>query len=330
MQPILSLDDLDGKDRRILFELDSNSRQPYSKIARKIRLSKENVKYRVNRLIKIGLIDSFYTFSDLPKIGFSFYKVYVRLRGVSKKEEDDYFSFLNSHPKVVYSVRCIGKYDSVFNVLTNDSNEFNDILHEIQAKFGTKIYLMDVTTDTMQIKASRGYLIGKKTAPEVSEPKLSRENISKNDLKLVSLLSTNSRVSIDELSNKCGLSTVTVRKKLKELIESEVIQKFTIKLNYSVFNYQFVKVMFKLQNVSKEQRQGFYDYCTSHQNSIYLVEGIGVSDADIDFEIKDLKELNEIISDLKERFSEIIRDYEILFFTKEEKLDFISQKALIK
>ena len=41
---------LDLKDRKILYELDSNSRQPLSQIAKKVGLSKEVVNYRIRRL----------------------------------------------------------------------------------------------------------------------------------------------------------------------------------------------------------------------------------------------------------------------------------------
>ena len=43
---------LDLKDKKILFELDKNSRIPLSKLAKKIRLSKEVVFHRLNNLIK--------------------------------------------------------------------------------------------------------------------------------------------------------------------------------------------------------------------------------------------------------------------------------------
>ncbi|MFH0835286.1 MAG: Lrp/AsnC family transcriptional regulator, partial [Candidatus Micrarchaeota archaeon] len=162
-----------------------------------------------------------------------------------------------------------------------------------------------------------------------SAPKLSKDELSEIDLRMISLLSANSRAPVEELAKKCGISGVTARKKLKQLVAEEAIQRFTMKINYSAFNYQFVKLMFKLQNVPKERRQQFYDYCTSHPNSIYLVEGFGISDVEIDFELRGVKELNAVICDLKERFSDMIMDYEILFFIEEEKLDMMSASALL-
>ena len=52
----MSLIKLDLKDKRILKELFVNARMPYSTIGKKVGLSKEVVHYRVNRLMKIGLL----------------------------------------------------------------------------------------------------------------------------------------------------------------------------------------------------------------------------------------------------------------------------------
>ena len=47
---------LDLKDKKILWELDKDSRQPLSKIAKNVRLSKEAVYYRIKNLEKRKII----------------------------------------------------------------------------------------------------------------------------------------------------------------------------------------------------------------------------------------------------------------------------------
>lgn len=328
MDNLLQLEDLDQKDRQILFELDENSRQPYAQIAKKLRISKENVKYRVDRLIEQNIISSFMIFLDLPQMGFPYFKVFIRLRNISIEDEKKYFEYLINHPKVVWTGRCIGKYDSLFNVLCENTLEFNQFMQGLREKYGSFFQLVDVVTDTMQIKKERGYLIGKQTIPERSKPLLKKDDLSQFDIQLLSTLSKNSRASIEEMAKETGFSVVTVRKRLRELVEKEVIQKLTIRLNYRAFQYQFVKVMFKLQNSSRKETQSFYDYISSFPNAVYLVEGIGISDVEADFEIKDIEQLNQIIFRLKEKFSRIIRDYEILFITEEEKVEYVQPNVI--
>ncbi len=328
MAEILRLEELDSRDRQILFELDRDSRQPYAALGRKLRLSKENIKYRIKRLIDSGLIEGFYSFSDLPKMGFVLNKGYVRLRNAGKREEEAYHAFLREHAKVTWSTRCVGRYDSVFNVLVADAGELNAFLDELREKFGSKIALLDTVTITQISRCGRGYLVNKRTDAAPSEPKLSKSDLTSEDLKIMALLSTNARASLDELAKAADVSIVTVRKRLRELVAREAIQRFTLKLNYEAFDCQYVKIMFKLQNVSAQQKREFRDYWVGHPNSIYYVEGIGASDVDVDFELENIKQLSALVRDAKTRFPDIIRDYEILFVTKEDKLDFTSLKTL--
>ncbi len=322
----LSLESLDSRDKRVLFELDRDSRQPYAALARRLKLSKENTKYRVNRLIDNGLIESFYAYADYPKLGFGLYKCYVRLRNASEREEEEYHAFLRSHHKVTWSTRCVGKYDSAFNVLCGEASEVNAFLEEFREKFGSKISLLDVVTITQISRCTRGYLVNEKTSALPNNPKLRKRNLTNADLRMLAALSANARAPLDELAKCTKTSTVTARKRLRELVATQTIQVFTIKINYEAFNYQFVKIMFKLQNASAAKKKEFYAHWAAHPNSIWLVEGIGVSDFDVDFELKDIKQLSEIVREAKTRFGDLIRDYEILFITKEDKLDFTSLK----
>lgn len=316
----MQLKDIDKKDREILHQLDLNSRENYSKIAKKLKINKESLKYRINKLKERKIIESFFTFSDLPKIGFNYYKVYIRLYE-SKKQEEKFIEYLRNNNKVIYISSCIGKYDFVINVLVKDHLEFKKFSEKLHQEFNN-ISLYDINTNTMQIKLNRNYLIEKQDIDIDSNPLFKKEKLNENHLKILSLLSNDSRITIEQLSKKVKLSRITTRKILNNLIKKQIIQKFTIKLNYDLINYKFVKIMFKLNNDVKKKKE-FYEFASNHPNSLYLVESFGISDVDIDFEIKDISQLHEIIFEIKKRFSEIIKDYEVLFFVKEYKVDYL-------
>ena len=61
------MDSLDVKDRRILYELDFNSRQSNSKIGKKVGLHKNVVNYRIKRMEKNGIISLRYFFLTIEK-----------------------------------------------------------------------------------------------------------------------------------------------------------------------------------------------------------------------------------------------------------------------
>jgi len=85
------MENLDLKDRKILYYLDINSRQSNSDIAKKVGLSKEVVNYRIKRLEKEGIIKGYYTVLDFYKLGYISVRVYLKLIDTSPKKEGKYF-----------------------------------------------------------------------------------------------------------------------------------------------------------------------------------------------------------------------------------------------
>lgn len=59
--------------------------------------------------------------------------------------------------------------------------------------------------------------------------------IDDTDGKLIKILSEDSRKSFKDISDELGLSVITVRKRVKRLIDEEIIKKFTIVLNPELF-----------------------------------------------------------------------------------------------
>ncbi|MBS3146692.1 Lrp/AsnC family transcriptional regulator, partial [Candidatus Woesearchaeota archaeon] len=50
------LNKLDLKDKRLLYELDLDSRQSFNELGKKLSLSKSSVIYRINNMQKSGII----------------------------------------------------------------------------------------------------------------------------------------------------------------------------------------------------------------------------------------------------------------------------------
>ena len=75
---------LDIKDVKILSELDRDARLSNIQIGRKVGLSKEVVKYRIDNMIKRGVIIRFHTVINYFKIGMVKFKLYLRLTNATK------------------------------------------------------------------------------------------------------------------------------------------------------------------------------------------------------------------------------------------------------
>ena len=76
------MDELDIKDRKILYELDLNARQTDSEIAKKVGLTRDSTRYRINRLIENGHINYFMTLLNSMKLGYDWYRTFFKFQNL--------------------------------------------------------------------------------------------------------------------------------------------------------------------------------------------------------------------------------------------------------
>ena len=98
---------LDLKDKKILYELDKNSRQSYSQLAKKVYLSQEATRYRVNRLIQNKVIFKFFTKIDVSKLGLTFYKVLIKFHNINEQKKEEIIHYLVKQP-IVFRINIQG------------------------------------------------------------------------------------------------------------------------------------------------------------------------------------------------------------------------------
>ena len=88
------MENVDLKDRRILYELDKNSRESFTQIGKKVGLHKNVVNYRIKRMQDKGIITNFYTVIDTFKLGYNslrFYIVYQNITPTIREEIINHF-----------------------------------------------------------------------------------------------------------------------------------------------------------------------------------------------------------------------------------------------
>ena len=95
------LEKLDLKDRKLLSSIEMDARTPLTQLAKKLKLSKQVVKYRMDRLQKENLIQSYYAVIDLNKLKQTIYVVYFKLANITSSIEQTWYNKLNSDKAVM-------------------------------------------------------------------------------------------------------------------------------------------------------------------------------------------------------------------------------------
>ena len=103
---------IDERDRKILRELEKDARQTDSSIAKKIRLSKQVVNYRVQKMIESKVISNFYTVVNVGNLGLNTYYVFLQLEKINKEEEKALLQELNSLDNII-AIRILKKIETL-------------------------------------------------------------------------------------------------------------------------------------------------------------------------------------------------------------------------
>ena len=315
---------LDLKDRKILFELDSNSRQSFHEIAKNVGLSKDAVIYRIKNLEKQGIIQKYHTLIDTGKLGLISFRLYIKLQDMTPEQEQALIDYLKAQKIVTWIASIEGPYDLALWVLTKTIKEMNTFwkqLHHLYANYMAKHWLSIFTKVSY---FPRVFLLNKETNEDeylfISEP--DEQTLDDLDIKLLDLIAPDARMPIVELARKLGITTKTASARIKNLEKRKIILGYRTLFNMEVLGYQYFKLFIKTHNVTPEKEKYFREFIKRHPQTVYDNEALGGEDFEIEIHITSLQAFREFLDQLKLHFHDIIKEYYYMVFYKEHKFVF--------
>ena len=315
---------LDMKDRRILYELDSNARQSASQIAKRVKLNKNTVNYKINRLMAEGVISNFYAVIDNAKLGYFSFRIYAKFFNTAPQNEEEIINWLKANPKVGIVARIETIYDLVFMVWVKDIYEFDAFWLEFKRKFRKYLWNETVHVFPAVWHFKRKYLLEEKAQAREPYEFIGEHKLVKHDqldCEILKLLVRDARTSIVELSEKLKVPPRTIAFRIKRLEKEKVIQGYRVAINLEKIEHEYYKINMVLNDFEKYDR--LLSFAKNHPNIIYIDKTLSDLDFEIDVEIKNRQELLKLLGWIKSNFS--VRDMEIFSFKEFYKLETIPQ-----
>lgn len=314
---------LELKDKKLLYWLDQNSRATNKELGKKVGLTEQAIGYKIKKLQQEGIIKKFVTFINTLSLGYTHYKVFIKLHNTTEEIENKLIKHLIKNPNVRWVVSTSGKYDLSFSILAKDALEFTKIYQEIEAKYGKYIIEKNIVLNVGSPGFTRDFLINKKVSKKL-EYKTSKEKqkIDETDKKILKAISQNARKNIVDIANENKISVDIVKYRLRKLKENNVINGFTIQLDLAKLGYEYYSIFFYTHNLSEDIEKKILDFAHTHTNILFVVKVIGNYDLQLEIEVKEYAEIEKILKEFRQKFSQYIRDFEILRVIKECKYDF--------
>lgn len=314
---------LDLKDRKILYELDSNARQSCSKIAKKVGLSTEVVNYRIKKFEQEGIITQYQLIVNLAKLGIVQFKICLALQHLDSTKLEEILGSLKKNNSVKWIVSCNGNWDIIISLETDSLEKVNELKNDILGAFENYIDRKAVSILVEAETYGRNYLIDKKEEyakrSRIIMKTDEKTTLDDVDLEILKKLSENARKSIIDLASELKMSVRVVEYRIKQLLKKEIILGFKVALNYEKLGIHFYKVFVYLDSPKKERVDQLIRYFEHNKNIIHHVKVIGNWDFEPEFEVYSEEEFDKILNEIKDKFSDIIKKADVLTISKEHK-----------
>ncbi len=322
---------VDVKDKKILKELDNNPKITTSALAKKVRLSQQVVDYRINRLKKNGLISYFGTILNLGKLGFEQYRIFFQLKDESKESHEEIVKFLQTHKQVYWSASAGNKWDLLAVIFVKNYDDLQDFLDLMFKKFNTlKDYISSyiIYHEFYQHKFLQDKTKDNAIRLNLANPgkHLALDNIDKA---IINKIKHNCRQSNLEISKGLPVSYKTVQNRIKRLEELNFIQGYRVFLNSELIGQKAFQILISFSKYGREEEQKLLLYASRHPNITQGIKMFGKWSVLLHVRTEDMRSLQQIIIDIRNRFSAIGK-YEIVPIFQDYSIDLFPMSKEIK
>jgi len=318
---------LDLIDRKILLELDTNARESFSKIGKRFGIGKNNVQYRVNKLIENKVIKKFVMQPSLSKLDLFLGKIFFQLSGYTKEEESILYQYLLNDKRISWVAKCEGRWDLMIGTYVKNLNQFIEIKKDFFKKFEKYVTSYDVVFLGEGHTSQRTYLVNKKSVfskKVTTFMGVDKIELKEQDKKILRFIANNARFNYTDIANKFGINVKTAQKRIKELEKKEIIQGYVTFLDPKKIGYHFFKLCVYLKDY-QNKFNSFLKYCLELPNVIHVIESLGPWEIELEIETETLEDFYNLTHKIRNTYSDIIKKTESVIISNEMKLDFFPE-----
>lgn len=316
---------LDLKDKRILSQLDANARQSNAEIAKKVRLSKDAVGYRIKKLEEQKIIRGYRAVIDSSRLGYLFYRVYFNLMDIQPVKLKKLIDYLKQQKNVWWVGTCDGAWNFVFAIWIKSNKEFNEFYHKLGIEFRKHIKERLICSLVSYKNMTRRYLLNQELSlTSVGDGE--KQEFDNTDIKILEFLSKNARTRLIDMASALKVDSMTIHHRIKKLEKKGIIQGYKADLNTRKLGRDFYSVKINLRDVSRIQE--IQNYISTIPELTATTEAIGSYDFEFDLEVRNSEQYFKIIEDLENKFDfireivyfRVLKNYKMLYMPEEEKI----------
>ncbi len=311
------MDSLNLLDKKIIYELENNSRQSLSRISRTLKTSQQVVSYRLQNLEKENIIKKYITIIDYTKLGYKSLFCCIKIKNVFEKNK--LLLWLIKQEKTYWVCETQGSFSFVFSFLYKNDDDILKFTYNIKNNFYNFIsnFCFFPIIDTTFF--NKDYLFRKYRNAKYEKTiknKISKKDLDELDLNILKNLSYDSKIATINLAKINNTTPEIIVEKIKKLNHLRVILGHCVvsDLKENVFLF-----LFKLKNSKNKE---LIDYLKNLKNVVFIMKILGEYEIVIKYESDNKTDVYKEINKINTLFCSTIEDINLLFLNKEHKINF--------
>lgn len=256
---------MDKRDGKIISILQQNARVSIQDIAHYLHLSKAAVIYRINRLTDAGVIRGYTTHFRLFDSQYH-YAIVCLQNKKGKLTQHQWMEELSKRKEVITVMSLYGLFNTLVGIAYKNKSQLNTFTHWCNSKGNTDIITLheidrfeltrldysNEKVDLTQVIQKNGVCFQEEFNHLIIKK---MKTFSPLDCQIIMALHHGARQPITELARSCGIYKTTFKKRVKELIQSGVIAKFSADINpHSFEGIQFMAVWLSIKNEADQKK----------------------------------------------------------------------------
>ncbi len=231
--------ELDALDRKLLAALAHNVRLSPSFLGRLVHLSKDGVRYRLEKLYATGTILGTMLVLNPYALGFRFFTLALNIRDPPLEQEQELMAQLALHPNTIWVGQCLGSWNLVvfFIARKDDAKSVEQAIKNICQRSLGKAQLLEITA-MHRYQNLPGWFLQEAGMETLAAPRtdasfhklLDKASVSSGtaeldglDHAIIRALAPDCRASIAAIAQQLGKPFNTIKGRVQQLIRKQVI-----------------------------------------------------------------------------------------------------------
>ncbi len=299
-------------DKKLLSYLYHNSREPATKIAKSLGISREQVSYRIKKFESEGIIKGYIPLISYSRLGYHlitlmFFKLSKPIH-IKKFKEG-----LKTNKNRINTIEVLSEYDIGTVFVFKNEKQRNDCISEILQKNNKEISDFHVIEPYFAEFYPLKFLGNIQAQPHIFHEYKSKEyKLDEKEKKILSVLNKNANTRIIDIAKETNFSAELILYKIRKLQKEKILITTRAYFDMEKTGYFYSLIFINLHNFSSYNQEKLRDFAKNSKYVDSFMMMLGNPNCYMQIVHKEISELHKILNSLKEKFKNELLSIEIM------------------